>query len=188
MAIGDPDTRPEEETVFVPNFFVLNRDARDWENTALVPWAIHLPQGAGAREIEDLLLDQLHLQRGDVAVTVHQPEPFLVCFANNAQCATARDLGRFQGNDIDICLCPWRSLTHALGVRIFYRVRLYLDGIPDHAWTPNIFERVGARTTRSSADAATTHATTSSSRGRTTARTTTTTTKTTSIRAMGGAA
>ena len=36
----------------------------------------------------------------------------------------------------------WRSLTHALGKRIFFRVRLYLDGIPDHAWTSGIVERV----------------------------------------------
>ncbi|KAG2539780.1 hypothetical protein PVAP13_9NG494400 [Panicum virgatum] len=27
-------------------------------------------------------------------------------------------------------------------MRIFFRVRLYLDGIPDHAWTPDIVERV----------------------------------------------
>ena len=46
------------------------------------------------------------------------------------------------GNGIDICVRRWRSLTHALGMRIFFRVRLYLDGIPDHAWTPDIVERV----------------------------------------------
>jgi hypothetical protein len=128
--------------VFVPNSFALNRDARDWESTALVPWAIHLPRGAGAREIEDLIVNRLRLQSGDVAVIVHQPEPFLVRFANSDLCAAARDLGRFQGNGIDICLRPWRSLTHALGMRVFYRVRLYLDGVPDHAWTPDIIERV----------------------------------------------
>ena len=29
-----------------------------------------------------------------------------------------------------------------MGLRLFYRVRLYLDGIPGHAWTPEIVERV----------------------------------------------
>lgn len=45
---------------------------------------------------------------------------------------------------MDIYLRPCRSLTHALGMRLFYRVRLCLDGngIPDHAWMPDTVERV----------------------------------------------
>jgi NAD dependent epimerase/dehydratase family enzyme len=39
-------------------------------------------------------------------------------------------------------LRPWRSLTHSLGFRIFYRVRLCLDGVLDHVWTPEIVERI----------------------------------------------
>jgi hypothetical protein len=27
-------------------------------------------------------------------------------------------------------------------MRVFYRVRLYLNGVPNHAWTPDIIERV----------------------------------------------
>ena len=30
-------------------------------------------------------------------------------------------------------------------MRIFYRVRFYLGGIPGHAWTPEIVERVIGR-------------------------------------------
>ena len=126
MALGDPNTRPEEETVFVPNSFDLERNRRDWENCTLVPWALHLPRGAGAEDIEHLLIDELHLRRGEVTVFVNQPEPYLIRFENA----------------IDICVRRWRSLTHALGMRIFFRVRLYLDCIPDHAWTPDIVERV----------------------------------------------
>nr|TKV96712.1 hypothetical protein SEVIR_9G447000v2 [Setaria viridis] len=142
MAIGDPNTRPDEETIIVPNSFDLERDARDWEGTALVPWAIHMPRGAGAKDIEDLLREQLRLQLGDVIVAVHQPEPFLIRFTTADQCAAARNVGRFRGRGIDICLRPWRSLSHALGLRIFYRVRLYLDGIPVHACTSDIVERI----------------------------------------------
>ncbi|CAO1939196.1 unnamed protein product [Urochloa humidicola] len=141
MAKGDPHTRPDVETVFVPSSFDLERDARDWESCALVPWAMHLPRGDGARAIEELLREQLHLQRGEVTVLVHQPEPYLVRFERSEHCAIARDQGRFTGRGIDICLRPWRNLTHALGMRVFFRVRLYLDGIPSHAWTPEIVER-----------------------------------------------
>nr|TKW15152.1 hypothetical protein SEVIR_5G217700v2 [Setaria viridis] len=55
MAIGDPHTRPEVETVFVSSSFHLEHDARDWEACALVPWALHLPPDAGARDIANLL-------------------------------------------------------------------------------------------------------------------------------------
>ncbi|CAO2182359.1 unnamed protein product [Urochloa humidicola] len=142
MAKGDPHTRPDVETVFVPSSFDLERDARDWESCALVPWAMHLPRGDGARAIEELLVEQLHLRRGDVTVMVHQPEPYLIRFERSDHCAVARERGRFTGRGIDICLRPWRSLTHALGMRVFFRVRLCLDGIPSHAWTPEIVERI----------------------------------------------
>ena len=71
MALGDPNTRLEEETVFVPNSFDLERNSRDWERCALVPWAMHLPRGVGAQDIEDLLMEKLHLSRGEVTVFVN---------------------------------------------------------------------------------------------------------------------
>jgi hypothetical protein len=142
MAIGDPHTRPDEETVFVSESFDLARDARDWADCALVPWAMHLPQGCGARDIAALITRRLQLQATAVTVTLNQPEPYLVRFEKATEAARARDLGRFTGGGIDICLRPWRGLTHAMGFRMFYRVRLFLDGIPDHAWTPAIVERV----------------------------------------------
>ncbi|CAN6356067.1 unnamed protein product [Urochloa humidicola] len=113
MAKGDPHTRPDVETIFVPFSFDLKRDSRNWESCTLVPWALHLPVGDGARAIEELLVEQLHLQRCDISVTVHQPEPYLIRFERSDHCAEARDRGRFIGRGIDICLRPWRSLTHA---------------------------------------------------------------------------
>nr|TKW29143.1 hypothetical protein SEVIR_3G377000v2 [Setaria viridis] len=142
MAIGDPHTRPEVETIFVSDSFHLEHDAREWEACALVPWALHLPPGAGARDIAGLISRELRLRPGEVSVTLHQPEPYLIHFDSATQAAEARRRGRFTGGGLDICLRPWRSLTHALGFRIFYRVRLCLDGIPRHAWTPEIVERV----------------------------------------------
>lgn len=31
---------------------------------------------------------------------------------------------------------------HALGMHIFYRISIYLDGIPSHAWTSDIIELI----------------------------------------------
>nr|TKW33343.1 hypothetical protein SEVIR_2G227900v2 [Setaria viridis] len=135
----DPNTRPDKETIIMPNSFDPERDAKDWEGTTLVPWALHLPRGADAKDIEDLLLDKLHLQRGEVIVTMHKQEPFLVRFIDSAHYAATRNRGRFQGDGINICLQPWRNLSHALGLGIFFRVRLYLDSIPIHVCTPDIY-------------------------------------------------
>lgn len=66
MAIGEPHTCPEVETVFVSNSFQLEHDARDWESCTLVPWALHLPLHAGAQDITDLITRELHLQPGEV--------------------------------------------------------------------------------------------------------------------------
>ena len=79
----------------MPNSFGLERDARDWEACTLVPWALHLPHGAGAQDIEELLLDALKLERGAVTITVHQPEPYLIRFERQEQCKKARNYGRF---------------------------------------------------------------------------------------------
>jgi hypothetical protein len=92
MAIGDPHTRPDEETVFVSESFDLARDAKDWVVCALVPWALHMPQGAGTRDITALLTRQLHLQPGDVTVTLNQPEPYLIRFEKASDAKRARDV------------------------------------------------------------------------------------------------
>ncbi|CAN6324551.1 unnamed protein product [Urochloa humidicola] len=145
MAIGDLNTRPDVETMYVPNSFELEHDVWDWERTTLVPWAMHLPRDAGARDIEATLLHALRLQKGAIAVTLHQPEPYLIRFVRDEDCAAAlaHRGGRFHGrNGLDICLRSWRSLSSSMGMRLFFRVRLCLDGIPGHAWTPDIVERV----------------------------------------------
>jgi hypothetical protein len=144
MVVGDPQERSDVETFIVPNSFDMIRDARDWEACALVPWTMHLPRDASARDIETLLADKLHLDAKEISVTLHQPEPYLIRFENpdHAAAVMASNKGRFKGRGIDISLRPWRSLSRALGFRFFYRVKLCLDGIPDHAWTPTIIERV----------------------------------------------
>lgn len=142
MAIGDPNTRPDVETVFISNLFHLKHDARDWESCTLVLWALHLPRNAGACDIADLLTRELELQRGEVSVKLHQLKPYLIRFEHAAHAAEARRQGHFTGGGIDIYLRTWSSLTHALGFHIFYRVHLCLDDIPSHAWTLEIVERV----------------------------------------------
>jgi hypothetical protein len=139
MAIGDPRTRPEEETVFVPNSFAMARDARDWEACA---GPVGHALASACQHIEHLFSDELNLHAGDLHVTLHQPESYLLRFAHAHHAAAAKIKGRFQGRGIDICLRHWRSLSHVLGLRMFYRVKFRLDGIPPYVWTLDIIERV----------------------------------------------
>ncbi|CAO2142628.1 unnamed protein product [Urochloa humidicola] len=143
MALGDPSTRPDVETVFVPISFELEHDVRDWESCTLVPWAMHLPRDADARDIEEMLLQELQLHKGAASVTLHQPELYLIRFERNADCAAAANRGCFNDrNGLAICLRLWKSLSSAIGMRLFFRVWLCLVGIPEHAWMPDIIERV----------------------------------------------
>ena len=41
-----------------------------------------------------------------------------------------------------MCLRHWRCLFNALGMRLFFRVHMYLDGILGHAWMLKIVERI----------------------------------------------
>jgi hypothetical protein len=96
MAIDDPHTCPDEETVFISESFDLARDARDWADCALVPWAMYLPQRCGVRDITALITRRLQLQPRAVMVTLNQLEPYLVRFEKAADAARARDLGGSQ--------------------------------------------------------------------------------------------
>jgi hypothetical protein len=114
IAVGDPHTRNDEEAVFVPSSFDLGGMSVTGK---LALWCRGrcICRAAQGRDIEDLLLDELKLQRGAINVIVHQPEPFLIQFKRKEDYDKAQSRGRFQHRGIDICLQHWRSLTHTLG-------------------------------------------------------------------------
>ncbi|CAN6349515.1 unnamed protein product [Urochloa humidicola] len=140
--IGDPSTRPEEDCYLVPTSFDLEQEVKEWEGTALVVKAMSAPASTGIREIEAVVLDELCLQRGDVRVSRHQPEPFLIKFNNKHHAEEAANMSCLRHHGIVINVRPWRSLAAALGAALFFRVRLCLEGVPVHAWNPDLVERI----------------------------------------------
>jgi hypothetical protein len=96
--------------------------------------------------LEDAIIEQFRLQPSDVSVTRHRPEAFLIRFQNRRHCEDVYARGKFQYRGADVCVKPWRSLTGALAATLFYRVRIVLDGVPRHAWLPDIVERLVGRT------------------------------------------
>ncbi|CAO2152345.1 unnamed protein product [Urochloa humidicola] len=144
--VGDPALRPDHDSVHIPTSFEIERELRDWEDNALVTWAMRVPPSTTARNLEDAIVDEFRLRQGDVTVTRHRPEAFLIRFQHRRHCEEVNAKGRFTYCGAEVCICPWRSLAGALGANLFYRVRLVLDGVPRHAWQPDIVERLIGRT------------------------------------------
>nr|TKW20476.1 hypothetical protein SEVIR_4G091100v2 [Setaria viridis] len=143
--VGDPALQPSEDTLHIPTSFEIDHELRDWEGNALVTWAMCVPPSTTARNIEDTILEEFRLHPGEVSVTRHRPEAFLLRFQHRRHCKEVNAKGNinFRGNEV--CVRPWRSLTGALGAALFYRVRICLDGVPRHAWLPDIVERLVGR-------------------------------------------
>ncbi|CAN6339398.1 unnamed protein product [Urochloa humidicola] len=144
--IGDPALRPDHDSVHFPTSYQIELELRDWEGNTLVTWAMRVPPSTTARNLEDAIIDEFRLRQGDVDVTRHRPEAFLIRFQNRRHCQEVNAKGKFSYRGADVCVRPWRSLTGALGATLFYRVRLVLDGVPRHAWQPDIVERLISRT------------------------------------------
>jgi hypothetical protein len=144
--LGDPALRPDEDSLHVPTSFELERELREWEGKALVTWAMGVPPDTTARQLADAINADLRLHPGDVHVTRHRPEAFLIRFLNRRHCEDILSRGRFECRGAEVCVRPWRSLIGASGTALFYRVRIVLDGIPRHAWLPNLIERIVGRT------------------------------------------
>ncbi|KAM3209543.1 hypothetical protein ACQJBY_063929 [Aegilops geniculata] len=145
--LGAPESRPEEDTCIIAATFDIDRDRRTWEQTAAIAWAVDAPRRLAPAVVEWLLRDRLRLQRGDVAVSSHYPEEFLLKFESKELCTAALDKGRLRmGDGTRVFIKPWRPLAHALGAAMPFRARLILDGVPAYVWTHSIVERVIGRT------------------------------------------
>lgn len=143
--LGDPATRPDEDECLIPTSYAIDASLREWEDTAAVSWAMTAPPGTGPRQIEAVLRDEFRLRHGEVTVTSHHPETFLIKFQHRHHCAQALKQGFAKRHGIDIHFIKWRSLKNALAVTLLFRVKLCLDGIPNHAWDAEIVERIIGR-------------------------------------------
>lgn len=85
--LGDPGTRPEEDECLIPTSYSIDANLREWEDTAVVHWAMTAPLGTGPKEIEAVLREEFRLRHGDVNVTRHFLETFLIKFKHHHHCA-----------------------------------------------------------------------------------------------------
>ncbi|WVZ50864.1 hypothetical protein U9M48_002075 [Paspalum notatum var. saurae] len=129
VVLGDPCTRLDEESCIIPISFDIEQEAKEWESTVLIPWAFSLPQGAGVREIEATIMDELRLKCDEVSVSLHAPEAYLIKFEQKMHCEAAYRRHCIKRNGVVLCLRPYHSLEHAIGA--------FSSVISLWAWTRN---------------------------------------------------
>lgn len=140
--LSDPVTRPEEDTCFIPTSYAIDEELREWSKTAVVSWVARALPTIGPRDVEQAFLDEFKLRRGEMAISLHHPQAFLIKFQHRRHCKEALEKGFVKRHGIELHFIKWRSLSSALGVALMFRVRLCLDGVPMHAWAADIAERI----------------------------------------------
>ncbi|KAI4996815.1 hypothetical protein ZWY2020_052157 [Hordeum vulgare] len=138
-----PGSRSDEDTCISTSPFDINRDWRTWVQTAAIARAVDAPRRLATAIVERLLGERLCLRHGDVAVSSHYLEDFLLKFERKELCTIALDKGRLKMGDGTLAFIkPWRPLAHALRMAIHVRVHLVLDSVPAYVWTHSIVECV----------------------------------------------
>nr|TKW10301.1 hypothetical protein SEVIR_6G154300v2 [Setaria viridis] len=140
--LGDPATRPEQVDCLVQATGDIDTDLREWETMAVVTWAVRGQEPVDPRDIERAIREEFRLRHGEVTVSHHFPEAFLIKFKYSHHCTEALQKGKAAGSGVEVYFTKWRSLRDAEGAALLFRVRLCLDGVPMHAWRADIVERL----------------------------------------------
>lgn len=144
--LGDPETHLLEDVLFIPTSHAIDAELREWESTAAVTWAMRAPPTVTAKDVERIISDEFGLRAGELAVTLHHPEAFILKFKHRSHCEEAVKQGFAKARGIKVHFIQWRSLKNAAGSALMYRVKLCLDGVSMHLWAPDIAERIISRT------------------------------------------
>jgi len=140
--LGDPATRPEAEDCLVQSTRAIDDSLCEWDSTGAVTWAVRGPESMGPVEVEAAIWEEFNLRHDEVKVTSHFPESFLIKFKYARHCTVALEKGSAKRRGIEVHFIKWRSLCDAEGVALLFRVKLCLDGVPLHAWSAELTERI----------------------------------------------
>ena len=108
--------------------------------------AMSTPASIGVCEVEAVVLDEMRLCKGDMVVSRHPPQPFLLKFASQHLAEEATAMGCIKHHGVVLNVRPWQSLDNALWEAMHFRVRLCLEGVPVRAWKLELVERLIGRT------------------------------------------
>ncbi|KAG2607888.1 hypothetical protein PVAP13_4NG298664 [Panicum virgatum] len=97
-------------------------------------------------EVEAAIREEFNLRHDEVKATCHFPESCLIKFKYARHCSVALEKVSAKCRGIEVFFIKWRSLRDAEGVTLLFRVKLCLDGVPCHAWSAELAERIISRT------------------------------------------
>nr|TKW29048.1 hypothetical protein SEVIR_3G369800v2 [Setaria viridis] len=126
--LGDPVTRPKQVDCLVQSTGDIDADVRDWDSTAA--------------DVERAIREDFKLCHSEVTVSRHFLKAFLIKFKHSSHCSEALQRGKATGASVKVLFTKWRSLRDAEGAALLFRVMLYLDGVPMHAWRADIAEHI----------------------------------------------
>ena len=84
-----PGDEADEDECLIPTSYATEASRREWEETAAVSWAMSGPPNTGPKEVEAAIRAEFHLRHGEVTVTSHHPQAFLIKFQHRHHCAQA---------------------------------------------------------------------------------------------------
>lgn len=92
--------------------------------------------------VSNAIRSQMNLDFGDFQVIKHYPEQYLVIFSNPqnwervTRQRTIEDRGRV------FKFAPWDETREAIDATMEFRVHVRIEGIPPHAWGPEVADKV----------------------------------------------
>lgn len=136
--LGDLKTRPVEGVVFISTSHIIDGELRETESTVVVTWAMRVPPSVTAKDVECAIAYEFGLCIGELTVSLHFPEAFLLKYKHRRHCEETVKQGFAKGHRIEVHFIQCCSLKNATGSALMYRVKLCLDGVPMHLWALDI--------------------------------------------------
>ncbi|KAL6896938.1 hypothetical protein ACP4OV_007510 [Aristida adscensionis] len=134
--VGDACTRPTS------NDLELELSRCESNGATIILLAGGTKDTVPTSKISDALCYEFGIINTDLAVMKHHPEDYFVYFSHKHHQELAANRGAFKYEGLNIQVRRWRMRTYSEHAEQRYHVRLCLEGIPIHAWTQQVVNKV----------------------------------------------
>jgi phage terminase large subunit-like protein len=130
----DAMPRPAEDFVVIHATAEMNAEAAKLLTNADYAWFDRAPARDIKATLERAFLETFGALQGDITITEHFPEPYMVRFIypHHRANAVARHDFLFEGLKVQVR--PWRLEDNAEQVNMRHHVRLCVENVPMYSW------------------------------------------------------
>lgn len=140
MEHGDPDLipgvahrRPEHVTVCVPHSTAVREDEQMLSLTALIGVQVNGRANLSVDIVRRDALQQLCILEHEMRVNCLTASTFLLHFSTPEHRTVTLHLGGLAAECTALRLMPWMCQVSASATKLMYRVRVCIEGVPEHA-------------------------------------------------------